>query len=123
MAAITSKQERFCQEYVIDLNGTQAAIRAGYSAAAKEQACRLLTKANIQECINELQQQRSNTLAIASEDVVKGLHDIAVDYDAPHSARVQAWNSLGKHLGMFTEKVEHSGELGIRKIERVILEG
>ena len=54
---------------------------------------------------------------------MKGLHDIAVDYDAPHSARVQVWNSSGKHLGMFTEKVEHSGELGIRKIERVILEG
>lgn len=124
MAAITPKQQRFCEEYVIDLNGTQAAIRAGYSAkTANEQSSQLLAKLHIQDCIKGLQQRRSNTLSIAAEDVVRGLHTIAKDYDAPHAARVSAWNSIGKHLGMFTDKVEHSGEVGIRKIERVILEG
>ena len=79
MAAITPKQQRFCEEYVIDLNGTQAAIRAGYSAkTANEQSSQLLAKLHIQDCIKGLQ-QRSNTLSIAAEDVVRGLHTIAKD--------------------------------------------
>ena len=124
MAAITPKQERFCLEYVIDMNGAQAAVRAGYSEkTARNQASQLLSQLPIQGRVRELQQLRANTLSIAAEDVVKGLHDIAKDYDAPHAARVSAWTTIGKHLGMFTDKVEHSGEIGIRRIERVILEG
>ena len=47
---LTPKQERFCQEYMKDLNGTQAAIRAGYSKeTARQQAQRLLTKVYIKK--------------------------------------------------------------------------
>ncbi len=59
MGKLTAKQERFCQEYVIDLNATQAAIRAGYSEkTAKEQGSRLLTNVNLQKRITKLQKER-----------------------------------------------------------------
>jgi len=46
---LTAKQERFCREYVIDLNGTQAAIRSGYSSkGADVQACRMLGNARME---------------------------------------------------------------------------
>jgi len=55
MGKLTDKQDRFCQEYIIDLNATQAAIRAGYSKkTARIKGCKLLTKANIQIEIQKL---------------------------------------------------------------------
>ena len=50
MAKLTPKQERFCEEYLIDLNATQSAIRAGYSVnTANRIASELLSKLDIQE--------------------------------------------------------------------------
>lgn len=50
--ALTDKQKRFCEEYLIDLNATQAAIRAGYSPKTAEQtASRLLRNVKVQEYI------------------------------------------------------------------------
>ena len=70
MNELTKKQERFCQEYIIDLNGTQAAIRAGYSEkAAKEQASENLTKTNIQQKITELQKAKSKRLEFDADDI------------------------------------------------------
>lgn len=58
---VTPKQERFCNEYLIDLNASQAAIRAGYSQkTSKEQAARLLTKVNLQDFIATLQKKISD---------------------------------------------------------------
>lgn len=52
---LTDKQERFCQEYMVDLNAKQAAVRAGYSEnTAKEIGCENLTKPNVQNRIAEL---------------------------------------------------------------------
>lgn len=52
---MTDKQARFCEEYMIDLNATQAAIRAGYSPkTANEQAARLLANVSIQNRIAQL---------------------------------------------------------------------
>jgi phage terminase small subunit len=43
MNRLTDKQQRFCQEYIVDMNATEAAVRAGYSAhTAKQQGHRLL---------------------------------------------------------------------------------
>lgn len=71
---LTEKQIRFCEEYVIDLNATQAAIRAGYSeGSAKEQGSRLLTNANIQDYLSELKQKASDILEITHQDVLKRL--------------------------------------------------
>ena len=54
MAKLTEKQQRFVDEYLIDLNATQAAIRAGYSVkTAKDIGCQNLAKLNIQQAISE----------------------------------------------------------------------
>lgn len=78
MAGLTDKQDQFCKEYLIDLNATQAAIRAGYSQnAAKEQASRLLTKANVQERISSLKAQRDQRTNVTMDRVINELAKIA----------------------------------------------
>lgn len=76
--ALTDKQERFCQEYLIDLNATQAAIRAGYSLdTAKEQGCQNLTKLNIQARISELKAALSEETQITQIQVIKEIAKVA----------------------------------------------
>lgn len=60
MSKLTDKRELFCQEYLVDLNGTQAAIRAGYSErTANEQAARLLANVSVQQRVAELKASRN----------------------------------------------------------------
>lgn len=76
--ALTAKQKRFCEEYIVDLNGTQAAIRAGYSPhTANEQAVRLLAKVSSQEYIQELKQARSARTEITADRVLQELASVA----------------------------------------------
>ncbi|HUU16524.1 MAG TPA: terminase small subunit [Sedimentisphaerales bacterium] len=78
MGKLTDKQERFCQEYIIDLNATQAAIRAGYSKkTARIKGCQLLTKVNIQNKIQKLKAERSDRVQIEADSVVKELAIVA----------------------------------------------
>ena len=111
--ALTIKQERFVEEYLIDLNATQAAIRAGYSKnTAAEIGCENLTKPNIAEAIANARKELSDRVLVTQDMVVKGLLREAelTDEGSTQGARVSAWAHLGKHLGMFTEKVELSGD-------------
>lgn len=66
---LTAKQKRFCEEYIIDCNATQAAIRAGYSEkTANEQGTRLLAKVSVQKYIKELMSEvKNNKIAEATE--------------------------------------------------------
>lgn len=74
---MTPKQQMFVKEYLIDLNATQAAIRAGYSSkAAKEQGCRLLTNANVAEAIEKAQGKRAGKVGIDAEYVLNRLVEI-----------------------------------------------
>lgn len=74
---LTSKQQRFCDEYLIDLNGTQAAIRAGYSEnAAKEIAAQNLTKLNIQTYLSEAKKKLSDRNENLADRVVEELQKI-----------------------------------------------
>lgn len=76
---LNEKQERFCKEYVIDLNGTQAAIRAGYSQeTANEQASRLLTNVKVQQRVKELQDSIGKRLEITADMVVAELWALGV---------------------------------------------
>lgn len=75
--ALTDKQEAFCREYLIDLNATQAAIRAGYSEkTANEQGSQNLAKLSIQNRIQELMNERNERLSIDADYVLKRLVDI-----------------------------------------------
>ena len=72
MAELENKRyERFCQEYIIDYNGTKAAIRAGYSeASARKQGSRLLTNVDILARVRELQHEQVERLAVTQDFVV-----------------------------------------------------
>ena len=77
-AKLTAKQEQFCQEYLIDLNATQAAIRAGYAEkTARTIAAQNLAKLNIDNRIQELQAKRAERVEINADDVVKELAILA----------------------------------------------
>jgi phage terminase small subunit len=75
---LSDKMERFCHEYVLDFNGTQAAIRAGYSKkTAKEQAAQNLTKLNIQNKIKDLINKRSTETEQSGAEVIRRLWELA----------------------------------------------
>ena len=79
MAELTPKQQRFVAEYLIDLNGTQAAIRAGYSpATANEQAARLLAKDSVSQAVSEAQKASLERIWITADRVKQELARLAV---------------------------------------------
>lgn len=75
---MTERQNRFCEEYLIDLNATQAAIRAGYSpASAKEIASENLTKPNVRARIDEALAERSKRTGVTADRVIRELARVA----------------------------------------------
>lgn len=130
---LKGKQLRFVEEYLIDLNATQAAIRAGYSEkTAYSIGQENLKKPEIQEAIQEAQNKRAERVNVTQDDVLKGLLEIIsmstgkqkitetelskvdgsiipIDVEKtcfePHAAN-KALELLGKHLGMFKDKVD-----------------
>lgn len=160
---LTAQKLRFIDEYMIDLNGKQAAIRAGYSErTAESQASRLLRSVKVQAEVSKRQAERAERCEITADKVLKelamlgfanmknymrtgsngdpyldfsnlteeqtaALQEVTVeDYidgrgeDAREVKRVKfkladkraALVDIGKHLGMFKERVEHSGPGG-----------
>ncbi len=115
--SLTPKQARFVEEYLVDLNATQAAIRAGYSARnADKIGPELLGKTRVAEAVKAAQQARSGRTEITQDEVIQGLKKEATleGEGSSHSARVSAWAHLGKHLGMFTDNLNLGGSVGLR---------
>jgi phage terminase small subunit len=113
---LTPKQAAFVREYLVDLNATQAAIRAGYSEkTADQQASRLLTNVKVQEAVTKGREKLAAKVEVTTERVLGGLLAEATADDGPmcKGARVKAWELLGKHLGLLTDrsKVEVSGDV------------
>ena len=122
-AKLTAKQEKFCNEYLIDMNGTQAAIRSGYSkATAKELASENLTKPNIQQRLAELRLPLQEATKLSQEWVLNRFKDISNrcmtaepvmirddegnmiesgDYKFDSSGANKATEMIAKHLGFF----------------------
>lgn len=76
--ALSEKQERFVKEYLIDMNATQAAIRAGYSPkTANEQGARMLTKVSIRVRVDQLIAEQSRRTGITADRVVRELARVA----------------------------------------------
>lgn len=93
--SLTPKQARFVEEYLIDLNATQAAIRAGYSPkSASAEGARLLANVKIKKAIQEAQTQRSERTKIDQDWVLKRLALLA---DAKPTD-VMAWDDGGVYL-------------------------
>lgn len=159
---MTQKQKKFIEEYLIDLNATQAAIRAGYSPdSAKEIGCENLTKPNIRACIDKEMAERSKRTGVNADRVVMELAKLAfvnaadvintedatlredalvedtaaiqsvkvkviptqngegIEREIKMADKIKALELLGKHLGMFKDKVDVSIEKS-EKLEEII---
>ena len=135
MANLTPKQQRFVEEYLIDLNATQAAIRAGYSEkTARSIGQRLLTNVDIQKAIQEAQNKLSERTGITQEYVLINIQkvvercmqvqqvdncltqtedgELAQAFMFKEQGALKGLELLGKHLGMFKDNVVHSGPNG-----------
>ena len=112
---MTPKRDQFVKEYLVDLNATQAAIRAGYSAkTAGVIGTENLKKPCIQQAITKSQAVRSERTEITQDYVLTRLRieSERTEEGSSHAARVSAINLLGKHLGMFVERKELTGADG-----------
>lgn len=88
--SLTAKQKRFCDEYLIDLNATQAAIRAGYSEkTAYRTGADNLRKPQIEEYIAKRQKELSRSTEITQERVIKELALIAFSNNADYAHVVE----------------------------------
>jgi phage terminase small subunit len=77
MSRLTPKQKAFCQQYLVDLNGKQAAIRAGYSARTAEfQASRLLSFVKVQKYLQKLQAEARKRTDITKDEILMELASI-----------------------------------------------
>lgn len=75
---MTNKQKRFCEEYLIDLNATQAAIRAGYSPrSANKIAAENMAKPGIRACIDKEMAERSKRTGVNADRVIRELARVA----------------------------------------------
>lgn len=149
MAKMSNKQEMFCKEYLIDLNATQASIRAGYSVTtASEIGCVNLTKPAIKEYIDKAMAERSKRVGVNADRVLRELSRIAfvkannvinmndatlmnnatdddlaviqsvkvkktsgenvdsIEREIKLADKLKALELLGKHLGMYVDRVE-----------------
>lgn len=109
MPKLTDKQAAFVREYLVDLNATQAAIRAGYSErTANAQAGRLLANVGIREAIEQAQAKRARRVEIKAEDVLRGVIEVTTQArdSGDLKTALKGYELQGKHLGMWTERVK-----------------
>lgn len=130
LIALTDKQKRFCDEYLIDLNATQVALRAGYSKkTAKQIGQQNLTKLDLKNYIDKRMKEKESELVANQDEVLKYLtavlrgettaQEIVVEgtgdgcskaktmKKAPsEKERLRAAELLGKRYALFTDKVE-----------------
>ena len=155
MAKLTAKQQRFCDEYLIDLNATQAAIRAGYKRSdyTDTNANKLLENTRIAETIEKAMAERSKRTGINLDRVIQELARIAfvnasdvidpedasvrpdateddlaciqsvkvktmdgekgssIEREVKLNDKMKALELLGKHLGMFKDKIELESDM------------
>ena len=109
---LTPKAELFASEFLVDMNGTQAAIRAGYSPKRADQmAYELLRKPEIINSINKRRNELRERLEITQEAIVQGLYEIATDVKQPGSSRVPAYMGIAKILGFIVDKRDITGSI------------
>lgn len=118
---LNEKQKMFCEEYIIDLNATQSAIRAGYSEkTARQIGAKLLTKVDIQLYIEKLMQDKKDKLIAKQDEVLefltgtmRGEEKDAFGLDANLTDRIKCAELLGKRYGTFKEQVNVNGNVPV----------
>ncbi len=131
MAEMTEKQKRFCDEYLIDLNATQAAIRAGYSEKnARNIASENLTKPNIQKYIEERMAEKESALIADQDEVLRYLTSVlrgesyssvlarqedgsedVIEKQPDEKERLKAAELLGKRYGLYVDNSKIKAEI------------
>lgn len=107
---LTPKQAAFVREYMIDLNATQAAIRAGYKEkTAAQTGAENLRKPQIQKALQEARKAIEERCIVSLDWVLGQIVSIATDEEARTADRLKALELLGKHLGLW-EKRQEDGE-------------
>lgn len=130
MAKLTAKQQRFCDEYLISLNATQAAIKSGYSKKyANTNANKLLQNTTIKEYIAARMAEKESKLIADQDEVLKYLTSVlrgesqsteivvegtgdgcsearTIQKEPSEKDRLKAAELLGKRYGLYTDKVE-----------------
>ena len=130
MAKLTAKQQRFCDEYLIDLNATQAAIRAGYSKkTARKIGQENLTKLDIKQYIEKRMAEKEKSLIADQDEVLRYLTSVlrgesqsteivvegvgdgcsearTIQKEPSEKDRLKAAELLGKRYGLYTDRVE-----------------
>lgn len=162
MAKLTAKQQRFVEEYLIDLNATQAAIRAGYSAKnADKIGSELLGKTRVAEAVSKAMAARSRRTGINQDRVLRELAKVAfvnptdvinideatlrdganrddtaaiasvkvkriptedgdiIEREIKTYDKIRALELLGKHLGMFTDKLNVNAEMAVKIVDDI----
>ena len=117
---MTKKQKRFIEEYLIDLNATQAAIRAGYSPdTAKAIGCENLTKPDIRAHIDRAMAERSKRTGVNADRVVQELAKIAfvnaTEVIDPKTATVREDALPEDTAAIQSVKVKSFGEDGLER--------
>lgn len=116
---LTAKQELFITEYMKDLNATQAAIRAGYNEkTAKAIGYENLTKPYLKNEIDKRLAKRATDNGITAEFVLNGIKGIAVKGER-ESDKLKAFELLGKHLKLFTDKQEIEANVGMKIVDDI----
>lgn len=133
------KQKRFCEEYLVDCNATQAAIRTGYSKkTARAIGQRLLTNVDIKKYIDQQLQKLKNEKIADAQEVLEyltsvmrgeqkeqvalltgeGVQDL-VQKDVSAKDRLKAAELIGKRYALFTEKVELQDETTVQIVDDI----
>ena len=121
MGKLSDKQKQFCIEYLKDFNGTQSAIRAGYSKnTAKEQAYENFTKPHIKEYIKQLADE---LLEDDIQDILENRRfwkSMRENDEVGEMARLKASELIGRHRAMFTEKVQINAHIESDSIFQIV---
>ena len=116
---------RFAQEYIVDLNVTQAAVRTGYApSTAYIHGSRLLAREDVQKEIARLKAERAERVQICADDVLREIAGIAMEKDtAPplKNVKLKALDMLARHLGLYEKDRSQSGKSGMEAIAAAIL--
>lgn len=133
LSLMNAKQKKFCDEYLIDCNATQAAIRAGYSEkTANEQGNRLLANVSIKAYIDEQLERMHNEKTADAQEILEYLTSVlrgessssvlslcgdgcqtVVEKPPDEKERLKAAELIGKRYGMFKDNIDVGGAIPV----------
>lgn len=113
---MNDRQKKFIAEYLIHGNATKAymiAYNTDNQKNARECSCRLIKHPKVIVELDRLQRERMERVMWTAEEILQEIKDIAHSDEATKSEKLKALELAAKSLGMFRDKVEHSGGISI----------